>query len=218
MAVTEYLWKNSGLIDYVSFLIPLFVGWYEYKRTSKTLKFFVIILSITFVFAVVCYYTGLYYINNLLIYFTQYVLEFTLYSILFSRLIATRAFRLLVFIATVLLITMVVWNYKNIFQTISFDSYTPALVSLSLILYCILFFHTQLNMPQITFIYRTPWFWIVTGLLLYNAGNFLVFLFTNYLMYRNGDLVRQLWGLRDYLDAFKNILIMIGFLHIRKND
>lgn len=215
MNLTEVLWNNSNLLSCASFLAPLIIGAIKFPKASNNIKLLISILTISFILTVICYYTGIYFINNLLIYFAQYILEFTFYSILFWRLLNTTIAKIFIIVSAVIVSSIALINYKSIIHPVSFLSDTPAIISLALIMYCILFFNKQLNNPLITFIYKTPGFWIVTGLLLYNAGNFLIFLFTNYLMHRNRDLVYLLWRLRDYLDVTKNILIMIGFFHIK---
>lgn len=218
MALIDIFWKHSNLIGWISFIIPLVAGWIRYRFAGREIRFLLFILGISFLLTVICYYTGIYYINNLLIYFAQYILEFILYSFLFWKLLASSYARKFILLCSFLLLLTIAINFRIIFMHTSFDSYTPAFVSLALILYCVLFFNRQLNNPQIIFIYKTSWFWIVTGLLLYNAGNFLVFLFTNYLMYRNKELVRLLWHLRDYFDVTKNVLITIGFIYINGKE
>src|SRR5690606_13238679 len=92
-------------------------------------------------------------------------------------------------------------------QRTLFDSYTPAFLSLAVLLYCVLYFHQQLDSPNVTFIYKTPWFWVVTGLLMYFSGGFLILLFTSTLMFKELPLIRELWNLQDLLLAIKNLLV-----------
>ncbi|MGH2643886.1 MAG: hypothetical protein ACRDE2_08060, partial [Chitinophagaceae bacterium] len=95
-----------------------------------------------------------------------------------------------------------------------YNSYIPAFLSLCIILYCILYFNHQLGNMQTTFIYKTTWFWTMTGLLLYFSGSFLILLATNYLMFRENGFARNLWVLMHLLDLIKNILIGTGFLFL----
>lgn len=207
----------SELIACISFLIPLSLGWIFYCKVSFNLRYFLVILTISFVFAVIGYYTGKYYINNLLIYFINYVVQFYLYSILFLRILTTRFSKRFIPVMMILFAVIIVLNFRTILDTTNFDSYTPAFLSVTMLFYCILFFNEQLNRPYITFIYKTPWFWIMTGLLLYFAGSFFILLTTNYLMFRNENFISSLWNLKEIFNIMKNLLVALGFVFIKDN-
>jgi len=199
------------LIACISFLVPVIPGWVLIKRMSRTLRLLVIILSLMLLFAVGGYYTGTHYIPNLWIYFGGYVLTFYLFSVLFRRLLATPLAKWLTGSLMVLFGVFTALRIKDIITPGNFDSYTPAFLSIAMMAYCILYFNRQLGQPQITFIYKTPWFWVVTGLLLYYAGSFLILLTTDYLMLRDTVFTWGLWDLLDGLTIMRNLLIALGF-------
>ncbi|HEX5555204.1 MAG TPA: hypothetical protein VFX43_18330 [Chitinophagaceae bacterium] len=207
---------NAELISWISFLIPLIPAWMFFRRLWFELKFFIAILTVSFIFSVVVYYTGKHDIHNLVIYFIWYMLEFYLYSILFQRLLHSRFSKNFTSVMMLLFAVLILVNLGHILEGVAFDSYLPAFLSLAMLLYCVLFFNQQLDNPRITFIYKTTWFWIITGLLLYFAGSFLIMLSTGYLMNKNIDFIMELWILQSLLGIVKNLLIAIGLVYIKQ--
>lgn len=214
----NFVFDYSELIASFSYLIPLVPAWFLFRKSSAEFRLFIIILSISYIVTFIGYYTAKYYINNLWIYFSFNVVEFCLYSLLFKRLLATKPAKRFINIMIILFVLLIILNAGNTLDLSNYDSYTAAFVSLAMLLYCILFFNSQLNNLNVTFIYKTTWFWIMTGLLLYFAGSFLIFLFTSYLMYRDKNLTWTLWGLHDLLDIIKNLLIATGLFFIKNEQ
>lgn len=202
------------LLACISFLIPLIPAWISFRKLSGELKFFIYILSLVFIFHTIGHYTGLYGIYNLPLYSTLYILQFYLYSILFCRLLLSKSSRWIINLLMILFTLYVLLFFKNLYSANSYDSYTPAILSIVMMLYCLLFFNRQLKNVQTNFIYKSSWFWLIAGLLLYFSGSFIIFLVTNYLMERNNNLTRNLWVLLQLFDIGKNILLGIGFFFI----
>lgn len=204
------------LMACMSFLIPLIPAWIRFRNSPGAIRFFIIILSIVFVFSTIGHYTGLYGIRNLLLYSVLYIIEFYLFSILFKKLLPDKPSSRVITLLLVLFTVYIMFSLKRLLSAGSYDSYTPAILSLAMILYCILFFNRQLKMAQDIFIYKTVWFWIVTGLLLYFAGSFIIFLVTNYFMERDNILIRNLWVLLQVFNIGENLIISIGFLFLNR--
>jgi hypothetical protein len=203
---------QTELIACISYLVPVVPGWWLYSRMDVPLRLLVITLTVIGLFAAAGYYTGEHYIPNLGMYFASYVLSFYLFSVVFLKLLPTLRARWIIRAAMVLFALFVLARLRYTLMPGHFDSYTPAGLSLAMMIYSVVFFNEQLNLPQITFIYKTPWFWVVTGLLLYYAGSFLILLTTSYLMLRDNNFIRGLWDLLDVLTVIRNLLIALGFV------
>ena len=206
------IFTQTELIACISYLVPVVPGWLLYSRMEIPLRLLVVTITVAGVFAAAGYYTGEHYIPNLGMYFASYVLSFYLFSAVFFKLLTTLRARWIIRAAMALFAVFVIFRLRYILTPGNFDSYTPALLSLAMMIYSVLFFNQQLNLPQITFIYKTPWFWVVTGLLLYYAGSFLILLTTDYLMVRDNTFIRGLWDLLDVLAVICNLLIALGFV------
>lgn len=200
----------------ISFLVPLAPGWIIFSKTGPELRLLILTLTLQALFAAAGFYTGIHFIRNLGLYFAAYVSSFYLYSLLFRRLLATPLARALTSGLMLGFGIFVIVRLPAILRPGNFDSYTPAALSVAMMTYSVLFFNRQLALPQITFIYKTPWFWIVTGLLLYYAGSFLILLTTDYLMVRDNPFIWGLWDLMDVLTIVQNLLIALGFLFYKQ--
>lgn len=196
----------------ISYLVPLIPGWVLIKKMTATLRLLMITLSVMALFSATGYYTGTHYIDNLWMYFAGYALTFYLFSWLFRMLLTGAATRWFIMAVMVLFTISSLVRLHTILTPGHFESYTPAFLGAAMMAYCVLFFNSQLARPQITFIYRTPWFWIITGLLLYYAGSFLILLTTNYLMVKDSAFSWELWNLLDLLSIIRNLLIATGFV------
>lgn len=212
----EFLQKYSELLACISFLMPLIPGWMFFRKLHGELKLFIFILSITFILEYTGYYTSAHDIHNLVVYNLSYIFQFYFYSVLFRKLLPSNFSKWFIRIITALFTIYIGFRMKSVvFPNNMYNSYIPAFLSLSIILYCILYFNHQLGDMHTTFIYKTPWFWIMTGLLLYFSGSFLILLVTSYFMFRANDYINYLWTLLFLFDIIKNILIGIGFLFLK---
>lgn len=215
----ETLIVDLEFIACFSFLIPLLPGWILYRGLPSVWKLFVVTLTGEFLLTTAGYYTGRYYVSNLWLYFLLYCFQFYLYSVIFRALLSTRFSRRFIATLMILFVGLILYHFVKIFpQRDQFDSFTPAFLALAILLYCVLYFHQQLDSPDVTFIYRTPWFWVVTGLLLYFSGGFLILLSTSTLMFQERLLITGLWNLQDFLLVVKNLLIAIGFLYVKNTS
>lgn len=59
------------------------------------------------------------------------------------------------------------------------DSLSISVEYIIIIIFCILYFYEEINIPQATFIYSTKAFWLITGILIYSTGTFFLFLFSD---------------------------------------
>lgn len=203
----------------ISFLIPLIPGWILFRRLSGEFRLLIFILTIVFILSYLGYYSSRHDIHNLVLYNLLYSLQFYLYSFLFGKLLTSNFSKWFIRIVVVLFSTYFLVNIRSlIFPHNVYNSYIPAFMSLSLILYCILFFNSQLGNLQTTFIYKTPWFWVVTGLLLYFSGSFLILLVTYYFMVSEKAFIANLWNLLFVLEIIKSILLGVGFIYINKTS
>mgnify|MGYP001557449370 CR=1 FL=1 len=212
------IFLQTELIACISFLVPLVPGWWLFPRMDASLRLLVIILTVLGLFATAGYYTSQHFIPNLGMYFVSYLLDFYLFSLLFLGLLPKNRARWIIVTSMILFAVFVAVRIRHILAAGNFDSYTPAFLGAAMMVYSVLFFNEQLNLPQITFIYKTPWFWVVTGLLLYYAGSFLILLTTNYLMNRDNAFIRGLWDLLDILTLVRNLLIALGLVWYKNSS
>ncbi len=58
------------------------------------------------------------------------------------------------------------------------DSLSISVEYILIIIFTLFYFYEEISIPQATFIYSTKAFWIITGILIYSAGTFFLFLFS----------------------------------------
>lgn len=212
-----YFMEHAEFFACVSYLIPLIPAWILFRKLTPELKFLTVILTLEFALSSAGYYTGKHYINNLQLYSVKYLLQFYLYALLFRSILSGRLARRFIGLSMIVFGVFVLTRIRSLTAGDDFDSYTSAFLSVAMLFYCVFYFNQQLSRPQITFIYKTTWFWVVTGLLLYFAGSFLILLTTDYLMNRDNTFIRDLWNLHDELRTIKNILIALGLFFIKNS-
>lgn len=80
---------------------------------------------------------------------------------------------------------------------------------------CVIYFFEQIRNPNSLFIYSTSEFWIVTGILVYLAGTFFIFIYSANLTPLEFDTY---WPINYFFNALKNILFGIAiYIHGRKD-
>ena len=80
---------------------------------------------------------------------------------------------------------------------------------------CVIYFFEQMRNPNSLFIYSTSEFWIVTGILIFLAGTFFIFIYSANLSEKE---FLKYWPINYLFNTIKNILFGLAlFIHGRKN-
>ena len=97
------------------------------------------------------------------------------------------------------------------------NTYSRAVGSLILIGYCILYLYRLLVDLPVQHLQRVPMFWFNAGILIFNAGNLFLFLFTPYLEeVLNNDMLIY-WTFHNILNIVQHLVIMIGLWQDLRN-
>jgi hypothetical protein len=81
--------------------------------------------------------------------------------------------------------------------------------TLLIIVFSLVYFYKQLNNPENLFVYSTPPFWIVVAVLLYKAGTFFLFLYTNSLSQNEKE---NFYLFNSVFYLLQNVLLAISFM------
>lgn len=117
--------------------------------------------------------------------------------------------RLIMVLLTVLVISWCWHVFNNGIRTL--DSWSNGVETLSIIVLSILFFYDQLTKPESLFVYSTPVFWIVVGVLVYKAGTFFLFLYFNTLEQSEKEIFGNYYIINSAFLMLRNILFTIAF-------
>ena len=80
---------------------------------------------------------------------------------------------------------------------------------------CVIYFFEQIRNPNSLFIYSTSEFWVVTGILVYLAGTFFIFIYSANL---TQEELNRYWPINYIFNALKNILFGLAiYIHGRKD-
>jgi len=147
-------------------------------------------------------YTGrvLHY-NNAWFYNFSTTLEFIFYTHIFSRTLRNPVYKKMTLGFMVCFPLLVLLNMAFIQGFTEFHSYTNALGSISMIIFCCFFFYELLLNPLEGELHKVPMFWISTGILFFYLGDLSFDLLYNLL---KNDAIG-----RDLFKSINNNLILI---------
>lgn len=89
-----------------------------------------------------------------------------------------------------------------------FDSLPASIESILVIIFCVFYFYEQINNPDVSFIYSSKKFWIVTAFLIYLSGTLFLFIYTSNLSKKEQDFY---WPINLVFNTLKNLLITLAF-------
>jgi len=135
--------------------------------------------------------------------------EFILIALYYrNRLFVKRP---LFYIITGFIILVYVFSLSKKENT-TFNFIGGSLFDVTCIAFAVSGFYSLLKGRRILFLERSQFFWVNVAILTYCTGNFLVFLFGEYLTVQNDDLFHDLWIFHNVLNIIFSILIAISFL------
>lgn len=91
----------------------------------------------------------------------------------------------------------------------SIDSVPIGLETILILIYSFYFFYEQMNDVDDVFIYSKYPFWIVTGMIIYLAGSFFIYIFANQV---ERHVLDNFWFITYAFYVLKNILFAFGIL------
>jgi len=129
----------------------------------------------------------------------------------FFYLVNPKYKRIYIIITALFLVASIVnfWRFESIVMSFSSPLFT---VEAGIILfYCLLYYYTVNMNEEIASPLSMPSFWIVMGLTLYTAVNFLIFLFYNYLINAEEKYAKNIWNVHNLIYIVLMTFIAIGF-------
>lgn len=135
------------------------------------------------------------------------ITEYSFLSVFFLMVFRDIRFkRLVIFCYPIFLFVAI---YSLIYEKkVDFDYLSAPIEAILIIVFSILFFYEQLINPEVTFIYASKSFWIVTACLIYFSATLFLFISTAYL---SNDQQKVYWPINDVANIIKNIFFAIAF-------
>jgi hypothetical protein len=94
----------------------------------------------------------------------------------------------------------------------NFDSFSASLESITFIIFCLLYFYEQINRQDQYFIYSSPNFFVVLGIMIYMSATLFLFVMAN----NFSEIERnRYWVINDVSNIITNISFSIAFMQNR---
>jgi|GEM_PF-2935738 len=151
--------------------------------------------------------------NEILHVFT--VIEFSLLSLFFAFFFKKYFNPIVIYISIPLFFIVAYVDYK-INGLNSADNFSVSVESFILVIYTLFFFYYVLKNLIFDNLLAQPVFWISTAVLFYFSGNFVLFVFANYMMRVDLDKYLLLWSIiHTFFNVLYNIFLGIGIWKTR---
>lgn len=138
------------------------------------------------------------YISNNFLYNIHSVVRFICFSIYFIKL-QPHSFVILKRILAAASAVFMVVNFGFLEKFFNYESFSGDLLAMEsflLLVYCMLYYLTELKNEEDT-LFNTPHFWVVTGLCVYVVVNFFVFLFYLPMLYVDYRIAVNIWNVHN---------------------
>ncbi len=193
-----------------SLAVLVAVGASRYKGLRPELKILFWSFALELAIDLFTLYLALNKINNLLFYHIERVLQYLLVTFVLSYWARSRRDRN-IFIGSIVGFVLF-WTLAKIFveNTKAYDNYTSSLSSIFLVIFScyLLVVLTREGLPTLPSDYR---FWVVVGVILYNATNLILSAAGNVLLNLPFEKVKMLWSLEWAVTIGVNIIYMKAF-------
>jgi len=205
------------VITYISVfspLLPLIVGFR--KRTSLLWFYALAGISFDIISLIVRAYNEHYHksLNLSLAENIFLIFEFSLISLYYrDKVFKKNKLFLVLILLLILLYVLCNLSYYNLM----FNFVGGTIFDFSCIIFAVIGLYSLIKKREVVFLDKSPFFWVNIALLLYCTGNFLIFLFAEYLQEKDSDFLRYLWIFHNVLNILFSVLIAISFLK-RNNE
>ncbi len=212
---TGLLFKIITYTSAISSFIPFAIASINFRKLERYFNCLFFLLFINVVMELINFIISKFGGSNQYIYYYFTAVEFTLISLFYSLFFKSYFHPLLINLLIPLFILTVYIDYKvyGINSTYNFSASIEAIV---FIIYSMSFFYYVLKNLVFDNLLTTPVFWVNTGILFYFSGNFILFMFSNYLIKNQPEKCAVLWMvIHTFFNLLYNILLSIGFWKTR---
>jgi hypothetical protein len=207
----------EGLLVLLVYLTDIFIiglFFFFYKKTVKN-KALIIITLYCFIDLAVNSIVEFFPFKNVSILYSFFTLaEFILFSYFIYLNIENKAVRQGILILH-LLFTIFIIVYQFFANFRSVDSVPIGIETILILILSFYYLYEQMSNMEKDFIYNTFHFWVITGMMIYLAGSFFIYIFANQV---DKETLHQFWFLTNVFYILKNILFAIAILIFLKQS
>lgn len=192
-------------------VVPLVLGLIGYRKLSPALRYFVYLLAFTLFTEVTGLVLSRIKIENLWVYNTYTAVEYTLLIMMFTSLLEGKRLRRILLWSIPVFI--VIWGLATFLLTVS-DQFHSIFLSIESVVFVFIAVMTLVKemRDSSVLLVDNPVFWVSSGVLVYFAGNLLVFTFIDQLLKDTEVGMLSAWVIHAAMNVSKNIIYSIGFL------
>jgi len=198
-----------------SVLIPLFIAFINYKYLGTSLKIIFAFLVFSGIVNTAAQILAEHKISNLFIFHIYSIFEFGFISWFYKIQLKAPVTKIILVLIILFTVACII-NFIFIQNNIEFNTYTRPIEALIIIGYCALFFNQQSQADNGEKWADISLNWINTSFLIYFAGSFFTFIFSNYLLTAGKHINNIVWGSYYIILIAENILFSVGFYRCRK--
>jgi hypothetical protein len=205
----------SIVIASCAILVSLITCILRYKKLEPDwLRLFAYFLFLDFSVQIVGYlYSSILKRSNHFIFNILLIFEFGFYFFIFHKALYRTEFKLFVKLLSILFLLFAAYNLAFGESLYRFNQHTNSLGTLLLLITCLLYFAESFMSEFTINFFRTPMFWITTGLFFYYAGNGLYLSLLSYILKNNLDRGGEIYSKMTVgLNVLLYALFTIGFL------
>lgn len=142
------------------------------------------------------------------------IIEYTLLALYFSYHIRNKAVRIFTIVSIVPFIAFCLYDYFSS-DTLTFAFLPLVIECLTLLIILLYILYEKMSFSFVIPIYQTSFFWISVAFIIYFAGNFFLFLYSEN-SYNDEVFKKQYTLIYSFVTIMKNILLCIG-ISIKEN-
>jgi len=215
MIIDGYFFNTLCNISFYTTFVPLGAALYNYKYIGKPLKpifLFVITAIVVEVITGILNWMGL---NNFFLFHLFTIAEFSLFSLFYFNFFKRYFNSSWILIGIFIFMCIAFFDYK-VNGLESMDDFSVSIECVILVLYSLFLFYYVFQKLIFERLTEEPVFWINSSVLLYFAGNLLLFVFSNDLLKTDIKKHLLLWGIiHSFCNMVFNLFLTIGFWKTR---
>ncbi len=194
-------------------VVLLFFIYYNRCKNHKPLKIIIAYCLVSLLTNSLIEFISFDNVSLLYSYFT--LAEYLLFaSYIFTITSSKRFKRFMIICSGLFLLALIYHTYTTSIR--SLDSVPIGIETILILIYSFNYLYEQMSEIDNTFVYNKPSFWIVTGIMIYLAGSFFIYVFANQV---EKAVLNQFWFLTNVLYVVKNLLFALGiFIHVKQSN
>ena len=149
------------------------------------------------------------------IFYTSFTLvEYLIFTSFFWFNIKNSNLKKFIVAASSLFVLFII-GYLAVVKHQSIDSLSIGIETILIFVYIFSYLYEEMNNTRDLFIYNKYQFWVTTGILIYLAGSFFIYIFANEI---KKDFLIKYWFLTNVFYIIKNVFFVLGILIFAKNN